>query len=78
MNTSTWSEIVNYLEGSSNSLYIALEAFNMLELENDETFLEFLDNQIFYCSSCGWWCSTDEETILYGEQCCIECFDYGE
>jgi hypothetical protein len=74
MNTSTWSDIVYYLEGSCNTLHEALEAFNMTELENDDTFLSFLDDQIFYCIQCGWWCPKDEENIVAGEQMCDCCY----
>lgn len=73
MNTSTWSDIVAYLEGSCNSLHEALESFNALELENDDTFLSFLDDQIFYCVQCGWWCNVDEENIVDDEQYCDDC-----
>mgnify|MGYP000032380856 CR=1 FL=1 len=73
MNTSTWSEIVNYLEGSCNSLDEALTAYNMEELRDDGTFLAFLDEQIFYCVACGWWCTIDEECIVDDEQVCTEC-----
>lgn len=73
MNNSTWSEIVYYLENSCNSLHEALVSFNMEELENDYTFLEFLDSQIFYCVQCGWWCSVDQENIVDSEQFCDDC-----
>lgn len=73
MDTSTWSEIIAYLEGSCYSLHEALSSFNMLELENDDTFLSFLDDQIFYCVQCGWRCNTDEENIVNSEQYCNDC-----
>jgi hypothetical protein len=73
MNTATWSEIVYYLNGSCNSLHEALEAFNMTELGDDDTFLAFLDDQIFYCVQCGWWCPVDELHIVDAEQYCSDC-----
>lgn len=58
--------VVNYLQGTCMSIE---EAFAQLEIEgledrdsvvNEEEFYAFLDNQIFECGQCGWWCETGD------------------
>ena len=47
------------------------------ELENDTAFLAMIDERVFNCVSCGWWCSQDEcnESPL-GEWVCDECKEH--
>jgi hypothetical protein len=41
----------------------ALEALGLpAEFENDSEFCAALDQHIFVCDGCGWWCGRDEES----------------
>lgn len=71
MNLDRVHEVAAYLEGSAQSLDdVATEAERA-----DTKFLLSLDEQVFCCDCCGWWCNTDER----GEEgdICIECEEEG-
>lgn len=40
---------------------------------NPDDIAEELDNLMFCCDGCGWYCSTDELNNETGEQLCDEC-----
>jgi len=64
--TEVYTEIVGRYLGSCESL--AWDDEDFLE-QND--LLDTLDEEMFECEQCGWWCSRDEE----GEEpnTCIDC-----
>tara|TARA_R110002072_G_scaffold26966_20_gene88481 strand:+ start:2296 stop:2526 length:231 start_codon:yes stop_codon:yes gene_type:complete len=74
MNTelAEWQEIIQYLQGSCNTLPQALDVFDREDLENDPDFLNYLDRHIFLCETCNWWCPVEEMTDD------MECEDCGE
>lgn len=45
-------------------------SYNDLTLEN----FDYIDEQIFNCEECGWWCDTSELNDTYGEQLCDDCY----
>ena len=76
MDTTRWDEILEYLQGSCESLSNALELFNAPDLANNTEFLAYLDNTYFNCTCCGWWCDLGEEaSAFYGleELTCEDC-----
>jgi hypothetical protein len=57
-----WQTIVDHLNGTCGSIIDALRSHDMDEsLENDLDFCAFIDDQIFQCHVCGWWCEISEE-----------------
>jgi hypothetical protein len=36
---------------------------------------QVIDNRIFLCAQCGWWCEECEEHEEDGEQICDDCFE---
>lgn len=71
------NEIVEFLQGTCmHTLDDAVqevfgENFDSQELTQEE--LEFLDNEIFKCGCCGWWCEISE--MSEQDQYCSECFE---
>lgn len=53
---------IEYLKGTTNSL--GLDEFSTAELM-------VLDEEIFECEQCGWWCDKDEESE--NPLVCTEC-----
>jgi hypothetical protein len=70
-----WQEIINYLTGSSSSLDNALYMFEAEELDSHDPFLVMLDEQIFLCDTCGWWCLAEEQNMS-DELQCNDCCDH--
>lgn len=70
-------EIIEYLQGTCNSLSYALEWYDIEESELTSEQTSQIDGDIFNCSCCGWWCELSEEadTTMSGEQVCEGCFD---
>ena len=68
----TWENVIYHLNGSCNSLAETLEAFEVPELEDNEDFLSYLDNEIFRCDSCNWW-SPISEMSENGQWQCYDC-----
>lgn len=58
-NHAKWDAIIDDLRGTCQS-----EAEHGEETEalfNDMDFCAYLDDHIFRCTACGWWCDIDEE-----------------
>lgn len=63
--------IAGRLEGRADTwLERELEDSQHPELLNDEDFLRALDERVFCCESCGWYCPPDE---LADDGICDEC-----
>ena len=72
---SEWSsvqDIIDELQGTCQSLSWDMDRF--LEEHNG---YEEIDEQIFLCDICGWWCEVGEEADEQpmGEMICQECAD---
>lgn len=77
-NYKLWEEIIQHLNGTCQSLDEALNTFEASDLLDYLPFLNYLDNEIFLCHECGWWCSISEEVSEdYGKQelTCSDCCD---
>lgn len=75
------NQIIEFLQGSCmNSLDDAVQEFigekyDSTELTEEE--LAYLDDNIFECECCGWWCEISEMSEY--DQRCESCFeDQGE
>ena len=67
-------KIIDDLSGSSVSLSNHLGMHRREDLEDNGTFLALLDDQLFCCSECGWWCDQGEANdIGTGEDACNDC-----
>lgn len=79
INNITLNAIVAYLQGTCmNSLNDAVEAVTdgkYTEEDLTESNHDFIDNEIFCCDSCGWWCETSEMGESEDEQICQDCVD---
>lgn len=68
-------KIIDYLQGTCNDLDASLRDFYPeMEYEDltDED-LQQIDNQIFLCDQCGWWCEISEQADEEEEGYCAEC-----
>ena len=67
-----FNEIVEEYQGTCNFLSQEDEQF----LEEHDLFQK-LDDQIFNCVNCGWWCEIHEEvgSEFTGEMICSDCWD---
>ena len=79
-NRDLWQEIINDLLGSCSSISTVLSRYDAEELEDYQPFLEELDQQIFLCDACGWWCPVSEAETHedYGQDICTDCLDLME
>lgn len=75
-----WDAVVEMLEGTC--CYTLEQACEEHEVEEtSEFFLKYLDQHIFLCDDCGWWCSIDENYDGRCKDCdeeansffCLEC-----
>jgi hypothetical protein len=65
-----WNQLIYDLQGTCNELNSFLERHNAEDLIDHIPFLEYLDNHIFLCDSCGWWCELSE---MSDEGVCSDC-----
>lgn len=69
-----YSSVANALMGSPDSLIQVLGNYEAEYLEDDQEFMEYLDEHVFNCVICGWWCPIDEiEETQSGEWACRDC-----
>lgn len=59
------NEIVEQLAGTCGSLPSVLTP----KEENDRALADAIDEQIFECEVCGWWCWRDEESSTQDGVC---------
>jgi len=70
-----WIEyIIQSLNGTIGSLEEYEEEYTKKGYSWEELLIE-LDQQIFNCTGCGWWCDISEENIQDEEQVCEDCFE---
>ncbi len=65
-----WNQLIYDLQGTCNELNSFLERHNAEDLIDHISFLEYLDNHIFLCDGCGWWCELSE---MSDEGVCSDC-----
>lgn len=72
-------DIASELEGTcsvSNDLSNIIEEAGFNEDTLPISFFQAIDEKIFCCANCGWWCSSDEkEYSQYDEEICSQCKD---
>ena len=75
INDAEMEELIEYLQGSCNTLDDGLEAlFNGEVAELSEEGHAILDERIFNCTECGWWCAQEENAAEEGEEwICKDC-----
>jgi hypothetical protein len=62
------------LEGTPKSLHEL--GVTIVAAQDDKTFCARLDELVFECAVCGWWCSMDEANDTDGgEYACTDCSD---
>lgn len=71
------NKMVNHLAGSTGSLdeYINdefSEDEGVCSLDREST--DYIDEHMFCCENCGWWCLADEMSI-YDDGVCDDCVD---
>lgn len=62
-------ELIEYLKGTCNSLDVGC-AVCLLDI--DDIDYEKLDEEIFCCEECSWWCTVDESSHSEAN-ICIDC-----
>jgi hypothetical protein len=65
------NKLIEYLQGSCVSLSEACDTFEIDEDTLSREELQELDNQIFNCETCGWWCEISE--MQEEEHICNDC-----
>ena len=60
MNIETILEIASDLEGTCQSIDEAFEKRGFEFLETDICLLQRLDDEVFCCETCSWWCPVSE------------------
>jgi hypothetical protein len=71
--------IISHLQGTCNTLNSALTEKEQTDIE----LLNAIDDAIFECDTCGWWCEMGAENCATccertGEETCNECCICGE
>lgn len=62
------TKVAESLQGTCDSEPEEMEGFSQEQLEE-------LDNLIFRCTCCGWWCEAGEAEDKDGEDVCGNCID---
>lgn len=52
--------IIRYLQGTCNTLDDACETHGIEFIELTHQDFDIIDNEIFHCEQCGWWCEVSE------------------
>lgn len=79
MRTSKLDKIIDYLQGTCNTLDGAVEIIIDGNLDSSDLSmeeLEYLDDRIFLCECCGWWYEVSE--MSEQDQYCDDCFETDE
>lgn len=68
-------QIIQYLQGTCmNTVDSALnELFSLSESDLTEEQMEHIDQELFNCDVCGWWCESSENAGTDGENVCNDC-----
>lgn len=68
-----WNDIVYDLNGTCKSLYVVLNYYEAEYLEDNEQFLNYLDQELFLCDTCAWWCPVSEMSDNEQFNECCDC-----
>lgn len=71
-NYELWDTIIEDLRGSCQNLDEPLENYDAFHLEHDMDFLNYLDDRIFCCESCGWWYEISEQSDKFDDRLICE------
>jgi hypothetical protein len=74
-------ELCDYLRGTTNSFDDGMDAIGLPDVSLDELdreVLDEIDQSVFECSVCGWWCDTDELADDEDDNVCLECHPENE
>lgn len=66
-------DAANQLQGTCLSIANLGPKFE--ELQNDDVFCRTLDDLVFECEDCSWWCERGEESEEPGV--CCDCYAFG-
>ena len=75
------NKITEYLQGTCmNSLDDVIQIFypDMTEDDLIQKDYDFIDNEIFLCDECGWWCEICESNDVDGDNKCDDCAEEEE
>ncbi len=67
-------ELVDHLQGTTDTLGCGCETIGVDEDDLSSENLEQIDNAIFNCSACGWWCDISEN-VGEDDMICADCED---
>lgn len=70
-----WNQLIYDLQGTCNGLESFLERHDAEDLIDHAPFLHYLDNHIFLCDVCGWWCELSEAAEDSDTVVCTDCYD---
>lgn len=73
--TTQVNTLINYLQGTCMSMSESCEDLNFSEDDLTIKQLQEIDNWIFQCSGCGWWCERGEAHDVNGEDMCDDCYE---
>lgn len=67
--------IAEYLQGTCGTLADAVESHYEGMTEDDLTSEDFdaIDNIVFLCEECGWWCEVSEYSDIDDSEKCRDC-----
>ena len=71
----TISELISYLQGTCIEFDTACKEFNIDPDDITIEQLQEIDNWIFQCQVCGWWCERGDESDMGDGNICIDCCD---
>jgi hypothetical protein len=77
-NIDVWGQIIYDLNGTCKSIEQVLDEHNAKKLVDHLPFLHYLDNHIFLCDCCGWWCDVSEAVDASHGLVCDQCFEDDE
>ncbi len=72
-------KVIGYLLGTCYSLEVVLSEFGYHETDMAPADYAYIEEDIFCCSGCGWWCEVCEMADDgNGEQLCEDCVEQDE
>lgn len=77
--TDEWMEMIDALRGTCDMISNYPDGAEEL-FEGDQEFCKLVDQHIFSCHVCGWWCDIDEESsdeFDLDEWTCLDCCQEG-
>ena len=66
-------EFIKTIPDLAESIRGTCKSFDFEDWELTDKEIEEVDDLVFNCNSCGWWCETSEMAESDGEQICGDC-----